>query len=208
MGGYGSGEWQSWNAKPLVERYRSLDVRWLNKKGVFHPGTDFSHYWLDNDGKEVASIGVLVGYGDITLRYQRPLDNGQLEGIRDSIPLTWTPCNYGGQRPWFQCPGMVNGTRCGRRVAMLYQRGKYFRCRTCHNLGYSTQREPVTERLRGRACRIRKRLGGPPNIFAPFPPKPKGMHWKTYFRLEDRAEKAEMQYMPESLAALRASFAD
>ncbi len=28
------------------------------------------------------------------------------------------------------------------------------------------------------------------------------MRWKTYFRLEDRAEKAEMQYLEESLLEL------
>jgi len=41
-----------------------------------------------------------------------------------------------------------------------------------------------------RACRIRKRLGDSPDIFAPFPPKPKRMHWKTYFRMEEKAEEA------------------
>ena len=208
MGGYGSGDWQRWIAKPLVETCRSLDVRWLNREGVLSPGTDFSHYWLDNYGKQVASIGVLVGYGNITLRYQYHRSDKDWKEVEEAIPLTWTPCNYGGKRAWFRCPGMVNGLRCGRRVAKLYQRGKYFRCRTCHSLGYATQREAVTERLRERACRIRKRLGGPPNIFTPFPPKPKGMHWKTYFRLEDRAEKAEVQYLEESLSALRASFPD
>ena len=117
-------------------------------------------------------------------------------------PGTPRPCNYGGRRPWFQCPGMVNGTRCGRRVAKLYQRGRYFRCRTCQKLAYSTQRETGTERLRERACRIRKRLGGPQNIFAPFPPKPKGMHWKTYIRLEEKAEKAELEFMGVMRASL------
>jgi Transposase DDE domain len=30
--------------------------------------------------------------------------------------LEWTPCNYGGARPWFLCP--MDG--CRRRVAVLY----------------------------------------------------------------------------------------
>jgi hypothetical protein len=32
------------------------------------------------------------------------------------VPLTYTPSNFGGRRPWFVCPS----PRCGRRVAILY----------------------------------------------------------------------------------------
>ncbi len=30
--------------------------------------------------------------------------------------LEWTPCNFGGERPWFVCPGKG----CAKRVAILY----------------------------------------------------------------------------------------
>jgi len=37
-------------------------------------------------------------------------------------------------------------------------------------------------------CNLRKRVGGGRGAFdgEPFPPRPKGMHWKTYRRLEER----------------------
>jgi hypothetical protein len=35
------------------------------------------------------------------------------------------------------------------------------------------------------------RLGGSGSLDEPFPMKPKGMHWKTYRRLETRSDAAE-----------------
>ncbi len=52
------------------------------------------------------------------------------------IGLEWTPCNYGGSRPWFMCPG----EGCGRRVAILYGPTLPLLCRLCRNLVYESQR--------------------------------------------------------------------
>jgi hypothetical protein len=60
--------------------------------------------------------------------------------VRDRIPLDQTPCHYGGSRPWFVCPG------CGRRRAILHSVGGSFRCRTCHDLAYSSTRETASDR--------------------------------------------------------------
>jgi hypothetical protein len=35
------------------------------------------------------------------------------------------------------------------------------------------------------------RLGGGPSLFDAFPTKPKGMHWRTYLHLRERAQAAE-----------------
>jgi len=34
-------------------------------------------------------------------------------------------------------------------------------------------------------------LGGDPRLITQFPDKPKGMHWRTYRRLRERAQAAE-----------------
>jgi hypothetical protein len=111
------------------------------------------------------------------------------------VPLSWTACNFGGERPWFVCPG----AGCGRRVAILYGPGRYFLCRHCYDLVYESQRENAIYRALRRAQAIRERLGGSANMTKPFPEKPKGMHWQTCERLWWEHHEAEM----EQLAGMR-----
>jgi hypothetical protein len=103
--------------------------------------------------------------------------------------LTWTACNFGGERPWFICPG----AGCGRRVAVLYGPGRYFLCRHCYDLVYESHRENGMYRALHKAQSIRKRLGGSANMMEPFPEKPKGMHWTTYDRLWWKHQEAGME---------------
>ncbi len=49
---------------------------------------------------------------------------------------------------------------------------------------YETQYEPPFARAATRALKVRQRLGSNEGLFAPFPDKPKGMHWKTYRKLQ------------------------
>jgi hypothetical protein len=128
-------------------------------------------------------------------RHRRGL-GGEWEDVSEPIELAWTPCNFGGERPWFICPG----TDCGRRVAVLYGPGRYFLCRHCYDLSYQSQRDNEMYRALHRAQDIRRRLGGSANMMEPFPEKPKGMHWKTYERLWWEHHEAEM----EQLASMKA----
>ena len=114
-------------------------------------------------------------YGIATL-----LRRVELSGVRDQ--LAWTPCNFGGHRPWFICPAQG----CGHRVAVLYGGRGIFACRHCYQLVYESQREQPHYRALRRAQAIRMKLGGSGSMAEPFPDKPKGMHWRTYERL--RAE--------------------
>jgi hypothetical protein len=57
------------------------------------------------------------------------------------VRLAVTRPHFGGCRWWFLCPLIVNDRPCGRRVAKLYLRGKYFGCRHCHDLTYTSCQE-------------------------------------------------------------------
>ena len=75
----------------------------------------------------MASIDVFVYQDRLILSYHhRSGPSGEWEDVEEPVPLAWTPCNVGGERPRFVCPGVVNGARCGRRVAILYGPGKCF----------------------------------------------------------------------------------
>ena len=103
------------------------------------------------------------------------------------------PCPFGGARPYFICPGVVNGIACGRRVAKLHSPGRYFLCRHCYRLAHASQSEGQWDRTLRRANKIKQRLGGDPGMAAPFPKKPKGMWRRTYERLRDECFDAEMR---------------
>ena len=45
---------------------------------------------------------------------------------------------------------------------------------------------------------IRLRLGGSARTDGPFPDKPKGMHWKTYWKLWHKADRATNRSMAEA----------
>lgn len=171
-----------------VEECRSLDVNRWHRKGLLRPGQWFSWVWRDEDGEKEASINVTTYPDAVELSYTIWPGTEDAEKVRYSVSITWTECNYGGQRPWFVCP------KCGRRVGKLYLYfGKYFLCRHCWGLAYESQREDRAYRLMRKAQKIRRRLGGSPALGDPFPDKPKGMHWNTYRRLLREIEEAEYE---------------
>jgi len=64
---------------------------------------------------------------------------GEKSDMDYKIPLTTTPCYFGGVRYWFVCPLSNNGRYCGRRVGVLYSIGKWFGCRHCGRIAYQAQ---------------------------------------------------------------------
>jgi hypothetical protein len=199
MGGVGSGSWYRFNQRTTVEQCRSFDVRRLHREGLLKPGRLFSWSW-SRAGREVASIGALVEGDDfpervvLLFRHRSGLGT-EWEEVQEPVELDWTPCTFGGEKPWFICPG----AGCDRRVAVLYGPGRYFLCRHCYDLVYQSQRDNKMYRALHRAQKIRERLGGSANMMEPFPEKPKGMHHDSYMKLWWKHHEAEM----EQLAGMR-----
>ena len=183
MGGYGSGSWHRWDSKSTTESQHRIDIRWLKKQGYLRPGNLGSLSWSRGDN-QTGSIGFRMEADRMILNYRYRPHGGEWENVEQAVSFDQTPCNYGGHRTWFLCP------RCWKRVAVLYGAGKYFFCRHCYDLTYSSQQENRADRLMRKARKIRYRLGGSGNLIEPFPDKPKNMHWKTYWRLRDRSEHA------------------
>lgn len=186
MGGYGSGRWGRRVTKGTTDAALRLDVRWLARQGYLTPAS-FGTYLIVWSLGERRTGTILVRYDanrpdELRLIYHtRRHESEPWAQVREAVPLDRTPCRYGGERIWFQCPGCVS------RRAVLFSLGGRFRCRACHDLAYSSTREDVIGRHRRRADELRHQLGGEPGPFS-LPWKPKGMHWQTYDRM-----MAEMQ---------------
>jgi hypothetical protein len=143
-----------------------------------------------------------AGHDALHLSYSFSRGGGECEDVAETVRIVRKPCRFGGTRPYFICPGIVNGIACGRRVAKLHGPGRYFLCRHCYRLAHASQSEDAGDRLTRRANKIRQRLGGDPGVFAAFPRKPKGMWQRTYERLAEKVFEAEMS--ADDTFALRA----
>ncbi len=190
MGGRGSGRHWGGKAKRSTACCPALDVRRLNREGWLRPGQSFPYEWT-RYGEKAASIDVTTQPNLVTLLYcyRHPVD--ELRSVECPIQVERSACHYGGQRVWFRCP--EDG--CGRRVAILYG-NVTFACRQCHGLAYSSQRCSASDRALRRAQAIRQRLGGTANMYDPFPPRPKGMHWQTYEKLRREHDNAHANSWP------------
>ena len=197
MGGAGSGRWYRWNTRRVIEECRRLDVRRIHRKGMLAEiGGFFSWAWWDGQtGERTGSINFEVGQDYLNLTFRSRTGDGEWEDTQQFVPLEWTPCNYGGHRPWFLCPSIL----CRRRVAILVAGGKRFLCRHCYRLPYASTLETRADRLLRKANKIRRRLGGEAGMAYDFPDKPKGMHRITYERLRQEALWAEETGFMEGL---------
>jgi len=172
------GRWYRSNKRHTVDRYQRLDVAafadlWRDSEAV---GLSFPVTW-PRGGR----ISVEVLPGGLRLDYAV---NG--EPVRPYIvSVTWTDQRLG-KRAWWLCPG------CGRRCRYLYG-GRLFLCRTCHGLTYVSSQKSKKERLSvktaARMWAIRRRLGARGSLWDPLPGKPRGMHWRTYYRLVGEYEE-------------------
>ncbi|UAT31468.1 hypothetical protein K7T73_04340 [Bacillus badius] len=191
MGGYGSGLYGNGTGigKTAVEHCRSIDIRRWQREKILSPGRSFTWVWYDESGEPTATISVIPERNRLILAYSV---NG--ESIRTNVYLSNTKTGFG-QRKWFHCP------KCGQRIAILYIKGKYFRCRQCHNLNYrSSQLSGDPLYYHEQLEKICRKLDGryDPLSYSP-PSKPKGMHQRTYLQMKIKymqlAEKRDQAFI-------------
>jgi hypothetical protein len=106
--------------------------------------------------------------------------------VVQQVPISWTPCHYGGARPWMHCPF------CEQRVARLFKGFSGYFCRPCcGNPIYESQKRNQKARAYLQAYRTRQLLGGSRPVLDPVPERPYGMKEKTYTRLCDKIQRLE-----------------
>ena len=118
MGGKGSGRRPGEGSmRVTTDQLPSLDVRDLKREGLIAGGQE--------------RVGVVARFR----KRSRRLAPGEKRIVKlvANLRLTWTPCNYGGSRPWILCQG------CGRRVAIVYGPTSPPLCRQCRGLTYASQ---------------------------------------------------------------------
>ena len=191
MGGYGSGRPPMYRTN-MVEDCLSLDVNYLHRQGSLRPGSAGSLKWTRN-GKRVSSIGFRMEGNQLILAYRHRSYGDKWEEVEEHVKVIYNPCQFGGTRPYFICPGVMNGVVCGRRVVMLYAHSNYYFCRHCYRLKYSSQYEEPWDRALTRANKIRERLGGEWEMESMLAPRPKGMWHRTYKRLCNEVYLAETE---------------
>lgn len=189
MGGMGSGSWARSGSKITVDSQHAVDIRYLKKQGSLWAGNTGSLAWSCR-GQQTGAINYQVKENGIKLLYNmRENSQADWQAIEQFVFFDYTPCNYGGKRTWLLC------TECNRRVACIYGAGKYFLCRHCYGLNHQSQHENYHDRQLTKAQDIRRKLGGDANLASPFPSRPKGMHWKTYWQLREKSVQSTMTYM-------------
>ena len=161
--------------KRSTNNMHALDIRQLHRAGLLQSGRSSAWRWT-RGGNTVASVNLRASTGEVILSYRTRVNGDAWQAMDYPVAVTWTPCNYGGQRPWWQC------RHCGRRVAVLYG-GRYYACRQCQNLNYESTRAAPDSKAFARADKLRKRLGWGAGVLNPMGGRPKGVHATTYLRL-------------------------
>jgi hypothetical protein len=173
----------NWKGGGTVEGTRSLDVMRLARAGYLGDLRSGGWRWTYGDGTS-ATIDIQGCRHEIVLDYRVRSSGEDWQSVHQLVPIRWTSCRLGGERPWFVCSVSAKGLYCGRQVAKLYGAGRLFACRHCYRLGYAVQRGGPMDRAHHRLGRLHRKLGadydGPDGI---PPPKPKWMRWRTYSRI-------------------------
>jgi hypothetical protein len=173
MGGFGSGRWTE---KLSTHDMQGLHILHLHRRGLLEHGQEFE--CQRQHSPVVASIRIAVSRDGAAVTHHEAAPTSEQPPLRYTVPIDWSACRFGGQRPWWRCPAVG----CERRVAVLYI-GRVLACRHCYSLTYRSRREAPDGRASRRADVIRRQLGWPPGIANGLGPRPKGMHRETFHAL-------------------------
>lgn len=126
---------------------KKIQTWWLKRHGYLDEdcwksgGIKWTNGWSDTESSVSISVDTYHEDRHLRITYTKKSQEGDKKDFDYKIPLTFTPCYYGGKRYWFICPWYANGIYCGRRVSVLYLGSDYFGCRHCYDLTYESRNE-------------------------------------------------------------------
>lgn len=159
-----------------IEDRQRIGVKQMHDGGVLQEGVRATFSWSKRDGTE-CGMGLAYRDDNLVMHYQLIRESKEPEPVVIILPVEWTPCFYGGHRPWFHCPD------CKRRCLFVYAHFTRYTCRRCVGLPYHSQGSTSFDRAAERANRIRERLGWEGGFLNGMSIRPKGMHRKRFVRL-------------------------
>jgi hypothetical protein len=170
-----------------LEAGLKLDLNELLRDGLVKAGSKLQSTIAlrQQYSDDIAVSGLLLSDLTYEKRGWMKLELGQSEHW---INLVSVSRHFGGRQWYFLC------RQTERIVSVLWKPpgGSCFLSRQAWGgrVAYNTQFETPRDRAQSGAQRIECRLGG--TVDGPFPPKPKGMHWRTYEERRERYEAHEM----------------
>jgi len=174
----GRGEYHRQNAKISTDELLPLRLADLKKIKFLTPGKSSLLEWTRN-GQKFASVQYTIKDSSIIIAYTIKDNEDNPITVNKTIPLTLTPCNFGGHRKWFCCS-------CGRKVATMFICGQKIACRLCFNAVYPSQREDAINRLWGKINKLEAKLKDNCD-------RPKGMHMQTFARIKNKWMRANIK---------------
>lgn len=159
---YGAGR-PGWHVK--AENCLRLNIQDLARRKLLD-GLSFVWRWSNTDtGESLGSISIVTRGDGARLSF-----SSDGTPVNQEVRIVRTACNFGGSRPWFNCP------RCWRRVGVLFLRADSFMCRHCGRVAYASQSEDDMGRAWIKQRKLERRLDDNWR-------RPKGMHGATYERI-------------------------
>jgi hypothetical protein len=198
MGGLGSGRWNWHRKKTPAEHCRWFTVAVLVGDQPPAAGRAAKLVWAAVGGVESELAFAFTTRHTAVLAYGWGTGADRKE-FAYPLDLVGLPTPNGGIRYLARCPLSVNGVRCPRRVAKLYQppRSPYFGCRFCHQLTYRSRQahDPrVSALLRGGVDRLCELAQNPSRLPIPV----LGLILTALTEWERRSERAMKRLDPKT----------
>jgi len=198
VGGVFSGRKPATTTKPCPEQFISLDIRRLQRNHWLEPDQTYNlHQYEHLFGRKLGIFSINTRKDLLEIEFI-PCNPNDDYFPPQNVQIAWTPCHFGGYRPWFLCPG----DRCDRRVAILYGPQPML-CRHCWRIAYPSQSENQVQRLcrrlRSVEANCAKERG---KISNENLKRPKGMHHRTFQSLEEKQQLLRREITKAQVAEL------